>query len=207
MIYTIDFDIVMSKAIELYNDVVDDSRDIQGIVNKYPNLRFALVPDFEIYDAVTRMLTQIIMKTPKDKIFFIQDHDQICELVKGMEPFELMNIDHHHDTGYNMMLNATVRRPDVGNWVRYLEDTKVLTHYTWIYDPTSVFPRDAQAKKYIQESYSLDKILKVDKSDMLIVCESPQWIPDYVLSLFYSWISICEEIKGKDYEVIRRAKK
>ena len=74
-------------------------------------------------------------------------------MVKDIDRFQLFNIDHHHDIGYNKTTVATkIIRPECGNWVKYLGDKDKLSEYIWICNDNSDIPSSDLRKIYLTES-------------------------------------------------------
>ena len=96
-IITIDFDIIMWPSIELYNHIIDGYIDkIQILEQEIPLLKYANA-DLELYKKLTEYLVQ--KKKEKIPIEFIDSHEQVLNYIKT--PSVVINIDHHHDLGYN----------------------------------------------------------------------------------------------------------
>lgn len=100
-IVTIDFDIIMGPSIEGYNNIINDYVSFEILANKFPFYNSAEA-DLYVYEYLTRYLTEIITHIEdKNKIKFISQHDLMYHICKNeKEPFNLINIDHHHDINY-----------------------------------------------------------------------------------------------------------
>lgn len=95
-ILTIDFDIIMWPSIELYNHFVNgDDDNMWDIETDFPLLQYANA-DLELYYKLTNFLLKY--KEKNIKFIFINSHDEILKYINS--PSTMVNIDHHHDLGY-----------------------------------------------------------------------------------------------------------
>ena len=197
-ILTIDFDIIMSPSIEVFNDY-------DGTADEYTT-RFdflGLMPaDLELYQE----LTSFLLTQKHKKIYFMESHDEIVKLTKGEGPFELINIDHHHDLGYgeNIRWNAPVRQVENGNWVHKLWELNRITKYTWLKDTAAIDP-PIRANKYINEKhflYTYD-LTQLDDVVAIYIAHSPEWIPGYYEPLYNIWVELFKNtVNSKEEEFI-----
>lgn len=96
-VLTIDFDVIMWPSIELYNNMVDGTIDnLIEIEKDIPLIQYANA-DLQTYYKLTNYLLKA--KEKKIQIEFIDTHEKILNYIK--KPCNLINIDHHHDLGYN----------------------------------------------------------------------------------------------------------
>ena len=204
-ILTIDFDIIMAPSIQLYNDIIGDQKGIDKIIKNYPLLEYTLSGDFFIYEALTRELMKLFKRVSAEKVHFISEHQTVIKLTEAFDKFDLINIDHHHDLGYNRTMPSTrINRPECGNWVKYLSDKNKINQYIWICNENSDMPVGGLSKAYLYDSveikqFNFDAIEQIDK---LIICNSPQWIPPNIQALYMAWVGIAEEYYGKDFKII-----
>lgn len=204
-ILTIDFDIIMSPSIQLYNDLIGDQKSVNKIIKQYPLLEYTMTADFFIYEAITRELVKLFKRLPAEKVYFIKEHQTLLQLVKDIDKFQLFNVDHHHDIGYNKTKAATkIIKPECGNWVKYLGDKGKLNEYIWICNDNSDMPASDLHKIYLTEpinvkEFNFDSVQDIDK---LIICNSPQWIPANIQALFMAWLGIAEEFYDKSFNLI-----
>lgn len=195
----------MKPSINFYNDLVNEEWSVSGIEKEYPMVAAVLPPDFGIYQYITKFMVQLFQHLDKNKIFFVRDHNKVVDLLKGNTNVSLCNIDHHHDVGYEDVTPLTIIRfPDVGDWVKYLKDEKIVSSYTWIHNPNSEFP-DEGLNIYLNKDYELQQVnldLFTDQVDMLIICNSPEWIPALYQPLFDTWVSMAEAWYKTEFEVL-----
>lgn len=206
-IVSIDFDIIMHRSVNLYNDSVDDDYSIQRILDENKNCGFIPIPDLFLYNHLTNFLIQCVKKLPADKIKFIEDHDEICQYFKENEvkgDFNIFNIDFHHDVAYaDEDIENRVKDLDCGNWVKYLfERYPNFKQYIWINIKESIplnkelfgsytskiFPQDLK-------KYNLDALVK--SADVLYICRSSPWVPLEQQQLYETWKDIVDFLYKK----------
>lgn len=206
VVLTIDFDIVMAPSIGLYNDIIGDQKGIDGIIKRYPLMEYTFTADFFIYEAVTRALMNLFKKVPAKDVYFIKEHHSLIKLVEDMKDITLINIDHHHDIGYNRVLPTTkILRPECGNWVKYLSDKGLIKSYIWVNNENSDMPTGGLSKMYLEDEFSIKDgfdISGLEQIDKLIICNSPQWIPPNIQGLFMTWIGLAEEFYDTSFKII-----
>lgn len=198
-ILTIDFDITMGPSIELYNDIIGDNKGIDTVIKQYPLLEYTLTGDLFIYEALTRQLLHFFKQLDSNDVYFIREHQTTVQLLKDIDNFTLINIDHHHDLGYTNSLK--IYRPDCGNWVKYLQEQQKIDNYIWFNNANSDYPKD---KRYLNYSLNIKEVdfRQIGKIDKLIICNSPQWVPPNLQALFMSWVGLAEEYYGTSYRII-----
>ena len=204
-INTIDFDIIMGLSIDGYNDMIDPPRtDMDILCEKFPYFNLAK-PNLWLYEYLTRYITEVAMKT--DNIKFITSHEQIIDILsEEIEPFNLVNIDHHHDVNYRDEWKEPIIEVNSGNWVKRLLDTGNINHYTWVGNHNSII-FDVSSCPYM-DKIGIEKIKDYDlgklaaETEELILCYSPAYIPPDYRALFMIWRAIAEEIHNKDYILI-----
>ena len=194
-ILTIDFDIIMAPSIGIYNDLVP-KYTIEELVEKNKYIALATI-DYLHYKRLTGLLLHYIQQLSQDNIIFIIDHEQVLDYIPNHEKIELINIDHHHDLGYNQTAAQTVLstvEPDCSTWVKYLFDNNQLQSYTWINNSNSIEPLFDETKRILTEKYPLqnceDLFTAIGKIDKLIICLSPAWIPPEIRNLFDTWVEL-----------------
>ena len=179
-ILTIDFDILMHNSIELYNN--HSSGDVNTFIQDFPFLSYLPI-DLEFYFNILTFITHF----DSNKIIFINDHQEVIDYVPENEKVHLINIDHHHDVNYdNDNWDEEIETLNCGNWVKALWDKGALEDYTWIADNKSLFP-PPEAIHYITKQKYIDD-LDLEESfidvDLIIICLSPEWIPEYYIPLY-----------------------
>ena len=179
----------MNPCIELYNDS-DGTADEFLIDYHFLNL---LPADLDLYE----QLTSFLYSQKDKKIYFMEDHNEFVTLTKNDGPFELINIDHHHDLGYgeNYRWTIPVKQVNDGNWVHKLWNLNRITKYTWIKDDRSQDP-PTQAKKYLTEKHFISNTNLDDFKDCqkIFISHSPIWIPSDYEPLYTLWESLFKNI-------------
>ena len=214
MILSIDFDIIMSPIIQLYNDLVTpyDNRERNWdeifYVRKIENL---LSFDKEIYEKINKILLECFNQ--KKKIYIGRDHSSllsvIAEYIKNKEingPMEIINIDHHHDIYYNedQIKNFTFYNyPCCGSWAGYLDNLNLLKKYYWINNSTSLdfFPLDN--RDFLLNNLEITnikdfEISSYDNIDFIYFCSSLSYIPPQYDDLFLFTLKLLIEEKEKN---------
>ncbi len=182
-ILTIDFDVIMGPSIELYNHLINEHFGVKEAKDKINNLLFYCDADLIIYSKLTTYLLQLYGCINPINVHFIYDHEQICNYLEKNKKYNIINIDHHHDYGYeNNRSNLYC-----GNWVLKMEEKNLLNSYLWIGNSTSgLMPK---GKKKFINFYDCD-LNSLQIPDKLIICASFQWIPEQFHPLFYLWLQL-----------------
>lgn len=194
-ILSVDFDIIMEPSIQFYNGMVPQLHwDIITKDNAYGNL---LIGDYNTYAKITDYLLKLTKKLPKEKIHFIQTHETINKFLDKNEKYNVINIDHHHDRGYNDRVNPIKNQElNCSNWVNFIQN---LTDYYWICNENSEILTDEVG--YIRRTNIKDCDLnKLPTPDELFICFSMPWIPPNNQPLFYSWLDIFNAIYNTRFE-------
>ena len=103
-VVTIDFDIIMSPCIEFYNDLIGVEDPLKDFVKDFSFLT-NLPADLYQYEHLTRYIIRSLKNVCQ--IHFITSHEKIVPILESLphdEPVEVVNIDHHHDVGYDIKL-------------------------------------------------------------------------------------------------------
>lgn len=199
-IVTIDFDIIMHECIQFYNDMIEEDDGLDAnlfpFVNSFP-------ADLNLYEYLTRYIFSL---KDKSNIYFISTHQNIAGYLNDLpedEEYCLYNIDHHHDVGYDINWRIPSLFAGIGDWVKYAREKKLIHKYVWINDDNSV-PVEKSGEKFIDEIFNIRdfNLMELsDKTDMLVLCGSPEWIPPIYQPLFSTWQTLLEETEHKDYLV------
>jgi len=151
------------------------------------------------------------MRTQQDLISFLiplifknsniimdYDHDKIySHFAHGYDEYNLFNVDHHHDYGYDDHKNLYE-----GNWLYHLSNVfykKI--NYIWINNPNSEHP-DSKNRRKMQErlkSYSFDQnvnYIPEQKFDKIFICCSSEF--EYNTHIGISTYKIIERIINHD---------
>ena len=182
-VLTIDFDVIMWPSIELYNNMVDGTIDnLIEIEKDIPLIQYANA-DLQTYYKLTNYLLKA--KEKKIQIEFIDTHEKILNYIK--EPCNLINIDHHHDLGYND--NQWENSPICcANWAYHGIKSKLINNYFWIHGYMVTYP-DERIKniKYIDNNVTLIEYQHMIIPSKIIICSSLNWVPTNIRYLYKIW--------------------
>lgn len=193
-IVSIDFDIIMAPSIELYRNFNDQI----PYDNYYLNMFNA---DLVMYSKLTDWLLTWIPQIGINNIYFIESHEQIINFIPKEEQVSLINIDHHHDVGYNSEELEEKNFPiNCGNWGLYLLKNNLINNYTWIKNNNSI--RYFNNKYYFNSKCFYDYDLSELKPDRIIICLSSPWVPRKYHTLFNLWINIASKLNNTQYYLI-----
>ena len=121
-ILSIDFDIIMSPCIQLYNNYSTD--DWEALCSHFEILKFAK-PDYIHFKRLLQLLLKLSKNMKKENIHFIASHEMIATYIdKNIDDtISLINIDHHHDIAYtDKDIENKIEDLNCGNWVKYLSE-------------------------------------------------------------------------------------
>ena len=209
-IVTIDFDIIMHRSVNLYNDLVDDETTIQSILNDNTEAHFIPNPDLQLYNYLTQFVIKCTKKLSQENIIFIDDHGEVSQLftsgrVKPDEDFNIFNIDFHHDIAYDDIdIEKRIKEIDCGNWVKYIaERYPNFKQYIWIKAKESgevdkIRFGTSIVKKIVEQDiqkYNLDALVK--STDILLLCKSIPWVPEEEIALYNTWKDIVDFLYKK----------
>lgn len=196
-VLSIDFDIVMAPDINLYNDIINcqgNQVTIEKLIESHYFLS-GLRVDFEHYKKLTLYLLEVIKSLKPEDIRISYNHEDIKYLLKDLSNVNVINIDHHHDLGYDSDEDLRgCKECSCANWAKYFLDRKNIATYTWIKNTNSNEKKDMFLQSWSKNLYerelininSLEEFLP--KIDKLFICLSPEWVPEWYHSLFYLWV-------------------
>lgn len=191
-IVSIDFDIIMKPSIEYYNNLMcKEEAFTEPLMQICP-------ADLKIYTNLTKWLIKMTKNMSADDITFIESHETIINYLPKEENICLINIDHHHDIGYQPS-DADVdlgKNLHCGNWGKYLLKKNLIDDYIWICNENSQknYMHSTIKTHYISE-YDLENL----KADKIIICLSSPWVPPHIRPLFYNWMDILGILKNTTY--------
>lgn len=207
-IVSIDFDIIMHRSINIYNDLVDDETSIQNILDENKEACFIPRSDLFLYNYLTNFILKCCQKLSKDNIIFIDDHHQIVDyfdsgVIQGDNDFNIFNIDFHHDIAYSEGdVENKVEELDCGNWIKYLFEhySDNFKQYVWINTEESSTIDDRlmtfdRIYTYNIKKYNLDALIK--SADILFICKSVPWVPLEEQQLYDTWIDTVDFLYKK----------
>lgn len=116
-VLSVDFDVIMGPDIDLYNPKVPVYYTLEQMIAEHPLLT-GLRIDFEHYQKLINILLEVSQNVERQNIYVAYSHDAILDFLKNDSDLELVNIDHHHDLGYDKKDNF--EKATYANWVYYL---------------------------------------------------------------------------------------
>ena len=195
-IVSIDFDIIMAPSIQYYNNFAGPVGDKLFKEQFFSNCE----ADLAIYQKLSEWLYYSVKNSQLLEIIFIESHDSIINYIpQGEKEINLINIDYHHDLGYNGKGKIFKDKDEVncGNWCNYLITNNLIHSYLWIGDKSSNKWNCDYPYHHIKHMNLFN--LKADK---IIICLSPEYIPEKYWPLFYIWMSTIGFLKNTNYYLI-----
>lgn len=197
-ILTIDFDIIMEPSINFYNNMVPNIS--QEDLATWPMMAAAQA-NLETYNKLTKFLLDITRYVDKEHIHFIQSHEQVIKYIPTDKPLTLVNIDHHHDIGYDSKGDKDCA--NCGNWAKWVieHSTEKIT-FNWINNPNSYNPSEIKDMELISYQNIIQQVdlTTYKKPDEVIICYSEAWIPLQFRPLFFSWFDMLNTIYQTHFE-------
>ena len=200
-ILTIDLDYIMEPCIQLYNSKISElsshKQSWDRIFNENKCQSF-----LSINESNRDFIVDIITKS-KCPIYIGLDHTSILRMFDDLynsdenlsPPFEIINIDHHHDCGYDPESTKRIieyKYAQCGNWVELLHQEKLIDKYTWVKNPNSILPK---VKSNIVSVIDQDTFINEYAENnyyALYITPSFNWIPPQFLPAVYDILTIAE---------------
>tara|TARA_Y100000589_G_C27175281_1_gene638460 strand:- start:1605 stop:2525 length:921 start_codon:yes stop_codon:yes gene_type:complete len=161
----------------------------------------------EVMDVFSSALFQL-KKSEPNKIYFADNHDTILtpleriwndtdQYERDKTKFTIVNLDHHHDIYYSEKQRVDVDKYNLvspGDWVWFLDKYGLCDSYHWIGNKNSsdfidlagtgvpTLMKKGTKSTSLQEFIDRGKMPK--KFDLIYVCSSPHWTPEYFLDYF-----------------------
>ena len=196
-VLSIDFDIIMAPSINLYNNMVPELK-WDELLKNLPNLS-TTPADLNIYSDLLRYLLRTIDKT--SSIYIAYSHSFIKDYLQYDCDLNITNIDHHHDIFYNIKdTENKLQDCSCANWVKYFYDQNKLKNYTWVHNDNSCDPNFEVNFKYNKIPFREFKF--ANSYDKYFICLSPEWVPPYYHSLFYTLLDCLNEKNNYHLEII-----
>lgn len=203
-VVTIDFDIIMSPSIFLYNDYVPRSTWDFLLNNPYdPNMHLLRI-NANYYQRLFNFVMECTKVLPANKIHFCEDHGQTVNFIT--EKSDVVNIDFHHDLGYpNGEDHINIEEcPTCANWVYYLNDKNLLNSYVWIHDidrwDDPLEENQIDYLDYNLEEFDLATLFPIDE---LVIVLSEPWVPPYIQPLYFTLMDYCQSYYFKNFDYIQ----
>jgi hypothetical protein len=163
-------------------------------LNKNVKIQNILSIDFDWIESLKDMeelIVYIYKNINKDKkIIFSYYHDNIYPLFKhGVDEYNLINIDKHHDYSHDVNKNNTLNE---GNWLFHLSNifcNKI--NYTWISKNDSIPNKDINLRKNLKDFKFCNFVSDIPNIDFdtFFFCRSPEY---------------SNQFSNTSYEIIRK---
>lgn len=199
-ILTIDFDIIMAPSIQYYNDLVPQTKWTELL--KSPYYQLALI-DTDIYKNLTNYIINCFSILDSTQFHFIHSHEQVYNYLLPKEKYTIINIDHHHDMGYNKDdCEENIQINGCANWVQYISFKNQLDKYIWIHNDNSIRPHQNLIHILTDDWEIKDfNLNNLSSPDLLIICLSEPWIPPMYHNLFFLWMDLCNKYYNTHFEL------
>ena len=202
-ILSIDFDIIMAPSIELYNDKVPGLSQ-EKLIEVFPILEYCQA-DMSHYQKLLSYLLEIVPKMSPDNIHIAFSHQTILKYIPKDEENHIVNIDHHHDLGYEEDL-IEKKMDTCANWAKSLFLRNQIESYTWMNNSnSSKLPENIENRTKFKEKIHIRDFRDFDMSypvpDILFICLSPEWVPLNYRPLFYSMLDVINTLTGRFYQL------
>ena len=188
-ILSVDFDWIMEPSIRFYDEFAYGTRPLDEFLKESPGV--TVKPDFKKYERLAVYLRNVAATIAEPMhIAFFDDHDMIVNCINdiwkiGNKPYNIYNIDHHHDCGYGVQSLQDIDEQGLtcGNWVAHCTNLK---DYTWINNKNSqVNIIDEVFKRFRRYQHTNDiRIVDYVKFDYVFFCLSPGWMPSELFPLY-----------------------
>jgi len=109
------------------------------------------------------------------KVTLIEEHDEITNFFKreGIESGFLVNVDDHHDLGYE----EHNRKNNLENWVLHCKDRGYISDYSWIRNAFSDIG-DIEDFSFVQVvPWRTAPIQNLEQFDHVVICVSKRFTP------------------------------
>ena len=200
-ILSIDFDWIMEPSIEIYNDIVSsEDGPWAAFQERAPGVKMEC--SFSKYeDLCTFLGTHTNPRLTSKDILICNEHHELFHFIEKINrPFNLYNIDHHHDCGYAVdkeyqSIETAYQTLGLtcGNWVYALakDHPDLFLSYNWICNYNSVPPINElfTLVPHFMSSRDLQTIDRIH-FDKICLCQSSQWIPPEYRPLFRAMLGL-----------------
>lgn len=187
-ILSVDFDWIMEPSIGIYNPLIKTDHPIDDLMQENPGCIFQA--DLSKFNTLNTYLANICRVIElSERIQFATHHDSIVDCIENCwkltnVKYNIYNIDHHHDCGYEPTLNKIYEQKiTCGNWVQYC---KQLNSYTWINNKNSDDPVSDELVTNVPKFKQSNDIQLIGRIpfDYVFICLSPAWVPKQYHPLF-----------------------
>lgn len=181
MVLSIDFDYIMAPCIQEYNNNINSNNIFAERKYTFSNLKCDFEYDKEKLDWLKSLIKQL--GPNRTKAYVINDHSEVATALTNEynlndynPPYQVINIDHHHDLGYRFAFDEC----NCANWAQYLINIGVMDKYIWVRNNNSdiVIPEEHSLCPGMIQTLSQEEfVLDPNKIDIFVLCLSYPWIP------------------------------
>ena len=149
-------------------------------------------------------MINLILELSKDisysNICVAFSHEHIGQFLKNDKDLEIINIDHHHDLGYDE--DDSYEKCTCANWAYYLFKQGKLDKYIWLNNNNSdIMPPPRHEANFFSELFcdinETSYINRFGRPDKIFICLSPEWVPSQYHPLFFLMLDLLN--KQNDY--------
>ena len=191
-ILTIDLDFLVRDIRSLNScipfEMVEDYEDLKDLeklwkcTRELHKLRFKKeIDEKAICKGTLEFVLKIIESNPEAVHFFERDHDEVLNYLQDDCDNTIVNIDFHHDLGYDF--SEDQRQPMINNWTLWGWDEGLIKSYSWIGRSTSAHPVTATIPYEYLEWRDID-VDKLPEFDEIHIIRSPEFCPKDVYNIF-----------------------
>lgn len=215
-ILTIDLDFIMSPCIDLYNTetVYYIPGEMSWMANNV-NER-----DVKISKKNLKYISNIIKESINflkfEQISFTISHDGILYplevLANEKNPFNIINIDHHHDIFYSQQDVGTIEYLNMATpsaWILYLDKYRLIKEYTWIANKNSTEFKEidipSRPRNFNFVMNTKNPTIDLENIEHLNITMSPQWLHPLFYKLFWDFVNLIQNYYKKEVKIINQA--
>ena len=169
------------EMVEEYEDLKDLNK-LWKCTKELHKLRFKKeIDEKAICKGTLEFVLKIIESNPESVHFFERDHDEVLNYLHDDCDNTIVNIDFHHDLGYDF--SEDQKQPMINNWTLWGWDEGLIKSYSWIGRSTSAHPVTATIPYEYLEWRDID-VDKLPEFDEIHIIRSPEFCPKDVYNIF-----------------------
>lgn len=169
------------EMVEEYEDLKDLEK-LWKCTRELHKLRFKKeIDEKAICKGTLEFVLKIIEINPEAVHFFERDHDEVLNYLQDDCDNTIVNIDFHHDLGYDF--SEDQRQPMINNWTLWGWDEGLIKSYSWIGRSTSAHPVTATIPYEYLEWRDID-VDRLPEFDEIHIIRSPEFCPKDVYNIF-----------------------
>lgn len=169
------------EMVEEYEDLKDLEK-LWKCTRELHKLRFKKeIDEKAICKGTLEFVLKIIENNPEAVHFFERDHDEVLNYLHDDCDNTVVNIDFHHDLGYDF--SEDQKQPMINNWTLWGWDEGFIKSYSWIGRSTSAHPVTATIPYEYLEWRDID-VDRLPEFDEIHIIRSPEFCPKDVYNIF-----------------------